>query len=137
MPNISTFMYCSETSTSGSDLQISNPLQVINTLFIPSTFSFAIVFGINNMDLSEKKYILQVKFYGPESSDNILLDTGSINLDKQAEVKTTPLPKEARGMMINLDFRNVVFQNEGTYRTEVYLNEELLGQYPIYVIGGE
>lgn len=137
MPNISTFMYCSETNTSGSNLQISNPLQVINTLFMPSTFSFAIVFGINNMDLSERNYTLQVKFYGPKGSEKVLLDTGRINLDKQAQAGPTPLPIEARGMMINLDFRNVVFQEEGTHMSEVYLDEELLGQYPIYVIGGE
>ena len=34
-----------------------------------------------------------------------------------------------------VDFRNVVFENEGEYTTEVYFNNILLGSNPIYVKG--
>ena len=39
--------------------------------------------------------------------------------------------------MMNIDFKNIVFKNEGYYESEIYLNNEKIGSYPIFVKGKE
>jgi hypothetical protein len=135
MPKISTFMYCEEAIGNGQKMQISGPLQIITPLFVPGMFSFAVVFGILDVDLSTCSYSLQVKFLSPQK-DEILIDSGVLQLDKQQQSENK-LPPEMRGVMFNFDFRNVPFRQEGIYKTVILLNGEEIGEFPIQVKGGE
>ena len=46
------------------------------------------------------------------------------------------LPPELRGFVLNMDLRNVPILTIGEYHTEIYLNDSLIGKYPIHVIQG-
>lgn len=140
MPHISTFMYCEDAidnkSPDGNKLSLNNPFIVFRPLFIPSQFSFGVVMGIIGLDFEEKQN-LQVKFSSP--NDDVILDTGVIDLDLALTIpdKESNLPPEFRGAIMNLNFRNVPLRVEGIYRSDVFINSELLGQFPIMTKGIE
>lgn len=138
MPRISTFMYAerAEPNPQGQ-IQITNPLMVINPMFVPGMFSFTIIFGVVGID-NETDHTMQILFKGPNDEPPII-NTNTIPLPKGAVpmVKELELPREHKGMMFNLDFRNVVFKSEGIYTSQVYIDGDLLGEYPIFVKAGE
>lgn len=134
MPIISTFMYCEEAKPIGDKLQINNPLNIFRPPFVPSTFSFSIVFGILGLDITEDLSLVRLIF---KKQDEVVIDTGNLEIKQEKDPNLTVLPMEARGLMANLDFRNVILRSEGMYETDIYLNGEKIGNYPIYVKGGE
>jgi hypothetical protein len=138
MPRIATFMYCdrAEPNPQGQ-LNITNPLLAINPVFIPGMFSFAMVFGVVDIDKDED-HTVQVQFFTPNDGEGPLIDTNTINLTKGSiQEEKSGLPPHLSGMMFNLDFRNVVFKTEGIYKSHVYFDGEFLGEFPIYAKGGE
>ncbi|MDQ0162012.1 DUF6941 family protein [Aeribacillus alveayuensis] len=138
MPKISTFMYCdrAELNPQGQ-MHITNPLLVMNPVFVPGMYSFSVVFGVQGLD-NESDHTLRVLFLSPNENEPPLIDTNTISLPKGTAPKIMiSLPPEQKGMMFNMDFRNVVFKTEGTYKTRVYFDGENLGDYPIYVKAGE
>ncbi|MED3854229.1 hypothetical protein P4607_22970 [Priestia megaterium] len=138
MPRISTFMYCESTqfigqpNSNNQKLTIENPLHVFAPPFIPGTFSFGIVFGLLGIDPSEE-HALRLVFSYSKGTDPVI-DTGSVNIPKQLE---NNVPVETNGFMMNMDFRNVIFREEGSYETQLFLNGEILGTFPIIVKRGE
>jgi hypothetical protein len=144
MPRISTFMYCEETKQEAhpglpNRLNISNPLNVFRPAFVPGMFSFSIVFGLLGIDIVEKQHLLRIKFLNSNDLEKPIIDTGDIQMiaEKNPNDTNASLPEEHRGMMANLDFRNAVLKSEGEYITEIYMDNELLGSFPIYVKGVE
>lgn len=133
MPRISTFMYCeqAEINQHNQKLNISGPLHVIITPFIPTNFSFSIVFGLMAFN-NEQDNGLQIRFL--DSDGNILVDANNITIGKNMDPQTMALPPEARGLIANLDFRNVTLRKPGVYVTQILLNQDLLGEFPIQVV---
>lgn len=130
-------MYCENTKQNErGQMEVVNPLNVFQPAFVPGMFSFSVVFGLLDLDPSEKDYVLQVQFKGPNQDDQPIVDSGPIVLQRQPEMVNNGLPKEARGMVGNMDFRNAVLREEGYYVTEVYVDHEKIGEVPIYVKGG-
>ncbi|MFI3213552.1 MAG: hypothetical protein R3Y24_09420 [Eubacteriales bacterium] len=111
-----------------------NAMRVLSTLmpeFIPSAFSFSIVFSILGADLTKENKI-QVIFKKEDGA--ILLDTEEIVLPPNiVEKDTTKIPEEYVGFDLSMDFRNVIFESEGVYCTDIYFNGELLDTNNIYV----
>ncbi|MFB9859611.1 DUF6941 family protein [Salinicoccus siamensis] len=137
MPKITTFVYAEEISnTRDNKLNIVNPLNVFRPAFVPGMFSFSVVIGIIGLDVTQGKHTLRIKFYGEDQKETPLIDTGYVPLE---DVPTGPLslPSELRGMMGSMDFRNVVMKSEGVYITEVFVDGDLLGEFPIHVLAGE
>jgi hypothetical protein len=138
MPKISTFMYCerAEPNPQGQ-MHITNPLLVINPVFIPGMFSFSIVFGVIGID-NDLDHQMQLLFLSPDENEAPIINTNTITLPKGvAPVTMISLPPEQKSMMFNLDFRNVVFKKEGIYKTSVFIDGENMGDYPIFVKAGE
>lgn len=142
MPRISTFMYSDnarmDLNGDQQQINITNPMIAFKPAFIPSTFSFAVTIGIAGFDLRQA-HKLQYIFKELNSDDNII-DTGDVLFPARSNnVQDTDslLPLEHRGVVINLDFRNVIFKREGDYISYVYFDGELLGSFPIYVKGIE
>ncbi|MEG6615410.1 hypothetical protein V6C27_03060 [Peptococcaceae bacterium 1198_IL3148] len=136
MPRIATFIYSedslSEPTPQGQRMNVVNPQLVFRPLFIPSLFSFAITFGISGMDTTQENKI-QLLFRNPDDSE-ILINT-DFTMPKSDD--DSELPIEVRGAMVNMNLRNVPFKSEGTYSTEVIVNGDSLGRFPIYVKGKE
>jgi len=141
MPKLSTFMYCEEVvknEQNNNQIMLRAPLTVFRPAFVPGMFSFSLVLGISGIDPTSKEYKLQLKFFNPTLSDPIV-DTGVIPIvhDPNQPKPTNDLPEEFQGILVNLDFRNVVLKHEGEYFTEVILDGELLNRVPVYVKGAE
>lgn len=140
MPKISTFMYSegavNETVPNGQRLHIVAPLLIFTPMFIPGTFSFSVALGILGIDV-DKDHIFQFKFKTPVTGEAPLIDTGEINFPRISDSSIYDLPLDMRGIMLNFGFQNVVFRNEGTYISEVFLDGESLGEFPIDVKGKE
>ena len=45
------------------------------------------------------------------------------------------LPPKYQGLNMSMDFRNVIFEQEGLYNTKVIFNDQVLAIKPIYVKG--
>ena len=135
MAHISTFVYCEgiqvEETNQGNKTHIINPQQIFTPAFIPSLYSFSISFGVIGVKYKENQ-VMVYKFINTNTNE-ALIDSGDININS----KKTDLPEELNGFMMNIDFKNIVFKNEGYYESEIYLNNEKIGSYPIFVKGKE
>ncbi|MED4057447.1 hypothetical protein P4654_25425 [Niallia taxi] len=140
MPKVATFMYCerAEQDQNGK-IQISNPLLAMIPLYVPGTFSFSVVFSVTGITIDQDNSI-RILFKGPNESEAPLVDTGDALIPKGAldtPIDTRDVPIEFKGMMFNLDFRNINLKYEGIYTSIVYINGDLTGEFPIYVKAGE
>lgn len=125
MAFITSFIYCRdpEELQIPSQAEVIKPMQVIRTKYIPTYFTFSIACVIYGTDFA-KENRLNLCFRNPEGE--VVLDTGEASINKRED--NTDL------LQINVEFRNVVLKEAGIYRTEVKINNELLGSYPIPVI---
>jgi len=131
---ISSFLYAESIVTSitpdGIKPTIVGPMQIINLAFIPSSYSFAIILGLQDFD-RDKAHKLRIEFV---SVNNETLYSAS------TESFAEPTNNNGNGLFnsfactqLSIDLRNVVFLNEGTYTTKIWFDNELLGDYPIFV----
>lgn len=140
MPEISTFMYVdgsfNETDSTGQQrLHLVSPMHIFTPVFVPGTLSFSVVFGILGID-NEKSHNLDFVFHNPTTKEN-LVEIKQIHLPVNNDPGVNGLPKDLRGVMLNLSFQNVVFRNDGEYFSEIFLDNESLGKFPISVHGRE
>lgn len=137
MPTLGSVLYCegiSQMDTPGGTKQQINGLMVnMRPMFVPGLFSFSIVIPIKGLDLM-RQHEVQIMFKCRETGE-VSLDTGK-NIIHATEAETD-LPLEETGIVMNLDFRNVIINNEGYYDTEVYIDGEMIGKGPIYVKGAK
>lgn len=139
MPIISTFMYCEKAEVNPQDgkLNITNPFLALTPAFIPGQFSFAVAFSIVGMDLTRENQF-QIKFFKSDAPDRTIIDAGPLVIPAGLQDQVSRvLPVEHKGIMINLDFRNIILREVGMYTSEVYLNGDKMGEYPIYAKGEE
>lgn len=137
MERLNSFVYCLNADRivlrDGKEEGI-NAMRVLSTLtpeFMPSTFSFSIVFSVLGVDLTKENKI-QVIFKKMDGEP--LLDTGTIDLPSNiVEKDAKKIPGDYVGFDLSMDFRNVIFESEGVYCTEIYLNGGLLDSKDIYV----
>lgn len=138
MAYITTFVYCESTQNEmtpqGPKLNLIGPMQILTPMFIPSMFSFSVLFGIQDFRLNQA-HTVRLLFKGPVEGEQPVVDTGDLTLP--IEHQNSNLPEDMQGMMMNLDFRNLAIRHKGTYETEVYFDGELLGKYPIKVIAAD
>ncbi|KKK10328.1 DUF6941 family protein [Bacillus sp. L_1B0_12] len=136
MPTITSFIYCEKTETDqNGKLILVQPLLVLTPAFLPGMYSFSIAVGIKGIPDQMK---LRILFISPDSQDQPLIDTTGINVTKKNVVEDhiiDLLPEEEIGINFNMDLRNVVLKTEGYYKTVVMINEEVIGEFPIYVKG--
>jgi hypothetical protein len=139
MPKITTFFFCEEAQPNNQTgkLNVSGPLHVFTPAFVPGMFSFSVVIGIMGIDLTQRSHKLRIIMTGPNKELDPVINTQDIDMFKQDGEVVYSLPPEYRGLFINIDFRNVVFREEGLYNTEIYLDGELLGNSEVPVIGVE
>lgn len=138
MSRIGTFIYCldAERKTAGDGGDIINAMGVLSAItpeFVPGTFSFSIIFSVLDIDISKSNKI-KVVFANYEKHS--IIDTGEIQLPIMPNQSSdVDLPNEYKGLNMSMDFRNAVLEKEGIYYTQIYFNNELLGENPIYVKG--
>ena len=139
MEKIATFIYClAANNIQEPNMQSINAngiLSAITPEYIPGTFSFSLIFTL--LGLEEKNYGLNLKFKNPDGK--IVLDTGEMvipydQISKNDQDKIL-LPPEETGLTLSLDLKNVVFEKNGYYITEVTCNGRTLGEYKIYAKG--
>lgn len=136
-PRISTFMYAEgagpvQDSSGVMKLQIINPLQAIIQKYIPTQYTFSVVFGIIELDTTTP-HSLSVIF--KNSVGNRVLFQSQ---DSQLPVEGNPnIPLSAQGLMIAMGLLNINFEAPGTYVTEILVDQVSLGKYSIEVIKEE
>lgn len=142
-PQISTFMYAEATqvhfglpnqTNAPQQLHVIQPIHILTPQFVPCMYSFSVIFGILGLDTSIN-HKFRFTFASPNPAENLLIDTGEQILHRQPE--PNDLPIEMRGIMMNLDFRNIPFRKDGTYKSEVFVDGSSLGTFPIMVRGKE
>ena len=129
--DIMSFVYCEDAvnDQSGKNVII-GPLQMFAPINLPSNYSFVVSFGLYDFDKDGGNKV-KVVFKSPNNEDLA-----------ESVMDLPPLPEEARnsktpiGVQINISFRNVVLKEPGQYKTEVSINDNLLGSYPINVVYG-
>lgn len=131
MARVTMFVYCenvqNENTPLGPKNNIIGPMNAIRPMFIPGTFSFSIFTSIVDVDLKKThnfRIVLSDGFKDIVDTGNALIPPQNIEPD---------LPESERGFMLNMDLRNVIFEKEGSYIGKVYFDDDILGEYPIYV----
>lgn len=135
MPKISYFLY-SEThvfdnTPGGQKSHIIGPQVAFSPAFIPSMFSFAVNFSVLDIDLDAQTN-MHLGFFSPEENEKPLV-VADLPIHPIVPDETRKLPKDMQGIMIGIDLRNVALKVEGYYRTEISINGQLLGSFPVYI----
>lgn len=139
MAKITNFIYClnaEKVTTNGDGGETINANGIMAALtpeFVPGTFSFSILFSVLDADITVNNNI-RIAF-GKKDVDKKLVDSGIIHLPPMPDKDEVGLPKEYKGLNMSMDLRNVIFESEGLYCTEIIFNGEILGEYPVYVKG--
>ena len=135
MAYITSFTYCdsiqSEVTQQGISYQPVTPLQVLAPMAIPGNYTFAIFCSISGLEPGMEN---SAQFLFIAESDTVVYDTQLIRF--QISPEQIELNKPAV-MQFNLDLRNMRLCETGTYKTRVFVNQELIGEYKIPVIVGE
>jgi hypothetical protein len=131
MAQISCFMYAANVAKDAGGMKINNPLSAIVPMFIPSTFSFFVVFGVRDFD-TKANHTIKVDFVS-KSDPNFNAPTTMAAI---APLPDDPnhLPDKFMGFISTIGFQNVILQNEGEYTTVIRFDDEILGEYEICVV---
>lgn len=138
MATLANFLYCLNaerhqgTPGQGEAVNAMGVLTVFTPEFVPGTFSFSILFSILDIDTNSNG---QIKIVFKDGNGNELVNTGEITVPPIPADVGVQLPPKYVGYNLSMDFRNVVFEAEGEYATDIYFNGMLLGTNPIYVKG--
>lgn len=103
------------------------PQMVLRPQIIPSNFSFAIAFGISDINLNEAN---KLKFTITNPEGKIIENQGEVELPV-ISVIDDQLPRIYQGFTINIDVRNLLISVEGEYKFTVYVNGENIGERSI------
>ena len=133
MAYVSSFVYAEQIQrqrTKNGDMQnqIINPLQSLNLISVPSHFSFTVSCVISSFEMG-KEHTIKIDFLDPHEK--------VIATIMDEKVPDTLSPEEIeryKGIQVDIDIRNFVFVEEGTYLTRIYFDEVIIGEYNIPVI---
>lgn len=138
MAKLTSFVYCVNAervpALEGKGEGI-NAIGVVSALmpeFVPGTFSFSIIFSILDVDTTKEN---KIRIVFKDNKGRYMVDTGDLGLPANSDEGVLKLPAEYRGLNLSMDFRNVVFEENGEYCTEIYFNDSFLSSNPIYVQG--
>lgn len=130
MNDIKNFIYCESVGTTpmpdGTVKNIiSQPFISIGLKFVPTLYSFAVTFGIDNItEIKDIRLIFKEK-----SSLSIIFDTGVFPFAPPPQIDQKPITEA----WASLSIINVQIQNTGEYITEVQINGCFAGEYTIIV----
>lgn len=126
---IVSFTYCEDVQNNecGKSVIIA-PIQMLTPVSLPTNYSFTVSFGI--YDIPKDGFEIRLDFF--DSEENAISENKMMfpPIDEK-EVLDIDSPL---GVQINMGFRNLIFRNEGKYISKIYLNGELYGEYPIYLV---
>lgn len=107
---------------------------VLRPQFIPGNFSFAVSFGISDIDLS-KDNTLQLILRDPRGG--VVQNLGKTPLPVVSEKDNIPV--DYKGFVGGVDFRNAPIMEEGCYKLDILINDESIGMsdIPIYKANSE
>lgn len=137
MARLGNFIYCLNAERvpavngKGDTINAMGVLSALTLEFMPGTFSFSIIFSVLDVDASQRNEI-QIIF---SKEDTVLIDSGVISIPPIESTDNYDLPKEYKGLNMSMDFRNVIFKEEGLYQTKVMFNGQEVGINEIYVKG--
>lgn len=137
MARLGNFIYCLNAERvpavngKGDTINAMGVLSALTLEFMPGTFSFSIIFSVLDADASQRNEI-QIIF---SKKDTVLIDSGVISIPPIESTDNYDLPKEYKGLNMSMDFRNVIFKEEGLYQTKVVFNNQEVGINEIYVKG--
>lgn len=130
-PRVSTFIYSDDSVMEempiGQRLHVINPQQVLRPAFVPGMYSFSVSFGIIALDMAVE-HNLRVAMTSPRNKQ--IMDSANMVVPTNTDFD---LPPELQGFMMNMNVRNVVFEEEGLHQTSLWLDDVCLGDFPIYV----
>ncbi|HJC48535.1 MAG TPA: hypothetical protein IAA04_10830 [Candidatus Lachnoclostridium pullistercoris] len=140
MADLTNFIYCINAeripSKNGKTDSV-NAIGVLSSLtpeFVPGTFSFSVIFSVLDIDISGNNTV-QITFFREGEQEN-LVDSGVITIPPLSpDSDDIQLPPKYQGLNMSMDFRNVIFEQEGLYNTKVIFNDQVLAIKPIYVKG--
>ncbi len=134
MANLKTVLYCeginADMTPNGPKNTLVGPLMCLAPMFIPGMFSFSIFVHIEDIgEVKDLAHSFKIIFKKKNSQEEIV-NTGDqpININKGDQTEENKM----NGIMINMDFRNVVIREEGEYVSEIYFDNEKIGEGSIY-----
>ena len=131
---INSFVYCDKVTNEVNpanntvNRNIVSPLNELRPINIPGNYTFSVSCGISGIDPATENHI-SFRFIYPSDNKEISLI--------EATIPNNSLLVEAGQQYSNLnldvEYRNLVLNAEGTYKMEVELNNKKLGEYFIEV----
>ena len=132
MFELENFIYCDSCRKEENRLIIENIINILSLKFIPTQYSFGIVFNIkyNTKDKNiSKNHTLEFAFLNKDDN-KIIVDIKDIPI---AIPITSILENGTQFLNFNLNLQNVPFEKEGCYASLIYIDGTLIGEKELYV----
>lgn len=122
---IISFVYCERIVQENQNLSIVNPLTMIVPINMPTNYSFSISIGLYDIPVNQN-HTIKVELIDP-NGEVVFEMPGDFKVENESL-------EEKTGAQFNIDINNQVFKEYGEYKTQVIINNEPLGEYPIEVV---
>lgn len=131
MAKITPFLYCDQFQTINiANKQVQTPLGITNIFifdYFPSRFTFGVLFGLVEIDLNKDN---SIRYRFIDSLGNVLFDTPDTLLRLPDDL-VKEMPENGHNIVVNFDLRNIEIKQPGKHKSQVFLNNELLGEFEI------
>jgi hypothetical protein len=139
MPKLHYFMYADAIFMEGINhpstnvelepkMHIVAPILFFNPEYVPGLYSFSVACGLLEINTTKDHTVRLV--FTKEGENETLVETGELPV-----VLANPDGKNdsSGALLFSIDFRNVALKSIGNYKTDVFIDKELIGSCPIEV----
>ena len=130
MAEVKNFVYCLDADNYEGKTNITGVLRALTPEYIPGLYSFSISFSI--LGLEEGEYKFGFAFKDPQGQSISSIENVLMNCEWSQEKN---LPEKYKGVDIILRLQNMDLKVQGVYNTEVWIDDEKLGEFPIFAKG--
>ncbi|WP_433581365.1 DUF6941 family protein [Paenibacillus amylolyticus] len=139
MPRVTSFIYCEdakgENTPLGNKFHVMNPFASLLPTFVPGSFSFSVCIGIAGIGAGSEHKLTYI-FRANDGSEP-LINSGELQFGVVVDPSLQLVPLDYQGVVLGMDFKNVIFRKNGEYVSDIYLDGKLSASYPIMVHGRE
>lgn len=130
MLKISMFMLCDSIAPGTPIPQLIGPQAVLRPSFIPGNFSFGLAAAVTGINVLQP-HTFSFSISNPQKK--IVQHSPSQQLPIELNIEKNPLPEKYQGIMVAMDIRNLLIEEEGEYIFTIYIDDENASySFPIY-----
>lgn len=128
MVQLTTFSIFDNMQQERGMVYLCNPMPFITPDVVPGNYSFVVSFGFVDIPIRDK-HSLSIAIVSPNGKRSCLIEEQELLSDQTIQ-------GSHQGMAMNIDVRNFLFEEKGSYQFEIHFDEDKIIQtFPVFEKG--